>query len=470
MAVTNTYTKQINTYNGNTVISGKYTLKLEVTFTKLSTNYTRIKMVGYIKSNDSSYYSYNLNAGAKNILKISNEDGTIQYNKTFYADYDTRNTKTYSKMFTKTVDIAHGSDGARAVRFNWTFNDRALPGWRPNGTLYAPSSSSRISLTTTTYKVSYNANGGTGAPSAQTKTHGKTLTLSSTKPTRVDGDGLLTYRFVGWATSKTATTAKYKAGGSYTANSTATLYAVWSSDVNKFDVVYDANGGKGAPSKQQKTKGTALTLSTKVPTRDGYVFKGWATSADATTVVYSAGGSYTTDDDVILYAVWQPWTHTVSFNLNGGSDAPTSFTATTGVETYISNTKTETITDTVVDDATGVESQVQIEVTNEITPSKTGYVFRGWNTSNDGSGTMYRMGDLYEHTQNGGTVTLYAIWVKDDIRIYKTGACEAILFNETDSHGFYNGGIVNAIEFIEHNVATAKLKNNSYTFMELIEK
>ena len=34
------------------------------------------------------------------------------------------------------------------------------------------------------YTVSYNANGGSGAPSAQTKTHGTNLTLSSTVPTR----------------------------------------------------------------------------------------------------------------------------------------------------------------------------------------------------------------------------------------------------------------------------------------------
>ena len=35
-----------------------------------------------------------------------------------------------------------------------------------------------------TYTISYNANGGSGAPASQTKTYGTTLTLSSTKPTR----------------------------------------------------------------------------------------------------------------------------------------------------------------------------------------------------------------------------------------------------------------------------------------------
>ena len=70
------------------------------------------------------------------------------------------------------------------------------------------------------YTISYNANGGTGAPSSQTKQYGKTLTLSSTKPTRTN------YNFKGWATSASGSVA-YKAGESYTANAKATLYAVW---------------------------------------------------------------------------------------------------------------------------------------------------------------------------------------------------------------------------------------------------
>lgn len=71
-----------------------------------------------------------------------------------------------------------------------------------------------------TYTVSYNANGGSGAPSAQTKTHGTTLKLSSTVPKR---EG---YKFIGWSTSSTGSTV-YNAGANYTANAPVTLYAVW---------------------------------------------------------------------------------------------------------------------------------------------------------------------------------------------------------------------------------------------------
>ena len=72
-----------------------------------------------------------------------------------------------------------------------------------------------------TYTVSYDANGGSGAPASQTKTKDVALTLSSTKPTRTG------YKFLGWAASKTATSAQYQPGGSYTANAAVTLYAVW---------------------------------------------------------------------------------------------------------------------------------------------------------------------------------------------------------------------------------------------------
>lgn len=149
----------------------------------------------------------------------------------------------------------------------------------------------------TSYTIKYNANGGTGAPGNQTKWKDQTLTLSSTKPTRTG------YSFLGWSTSSSATSATYSAGGSYTSNAAATLYAVWKA--NTYAVKYDANGGTGAPGNQTKTYGVALTLSSTKPTRTNYTFKGWGTSASATTVSYAAGASYTANAAVTLYAVWE---------------------------------------------------------------------------------------------------------------------------------------------------------------------
>lgn len=73
------------------------------------------------------------------------------------------------------------------------------------------------------WTVAYDANGGTGAPSSQTKWRGEALSLSKSKPTRDN------HTFMGWATSAGGPVA-YQPGSSYTANAAATLYAVWRLD------------------------------------------------------------------------------------------------------------------------------------------------------------------------------------------------------------------------------------------------
>lgn len=83
---------------------------------------------------------------------------------------------------------------------------------------------------------------------------------------------------------------------------TRTLYAKW--EKLTYAVTYNANGGTGAPAAQTKTHGTALTLSSVVPTRANHNFVGWATSPSGA-AVYQPGGSYTANASVILYAVWE---------------------------------------------------------------------------------------------------------------------------------------------------------------------
>ncbi len=78
-------------------------------------------------------------------------------------------------------------------------------------------------VTPNTYTVTFNANGGTGAPTAQVKTHDITLTLSTTQPTRTG------YAFQGWATSSTGAV-EYSAGAGFEENANVTLYAVWKSN------------------------------------------------------------------------------------------------------------------------------------------------------------------------------------------------------------------------------------------------
>ncbi|MBR0355298.1 MAG: InlB B-repeat-containing protein [Oscillospiraceae bacterium] len=81
--------------------------------------------------------------------------------------------------------------------------------------------------TVNSFSVRYDANGGSGAPAGQTKQRGQSLTLSGQIPVREN------YRFLGWATKRGATAAQYQAGGSYTVEAPAVLYAVWKLAVEK---------------------------------------------------------------------------------------------------------------------------------------------------------------------------------------------------------------------------------------------
>ena len=71
-----------------------------------------------------------------------------------------------------------------------------------------------------------------------------------------------------------------------------------------YTISYDANGGSGAPSAQTKDGGIDLSLSGIVPTRAGYVFKGWNTAADGSGTSYASGATFTDNADTTLYAQW----------------------------------------------------------------------------------------------------------------------------------------------------------------------
>ena len=214
-----------------------------------------------------------------------------------------------------------------------------------------------------TYTISYNANGGSGAPASQTKTHGVNLTLSTTKPTRTG------YTFLGWSTSSTATSATYTAGGTFTQNANTTLYAVWK--INTYTITYNANGGSVSPTTQTKNHGSTYG-SMPTPTRANYRFLGWFTAASGGTQITS---SSTVTGNITLYAHWKINTYTITYNANGGSVSPTTQTKTHG-STYGSMP----------------------------TPTRATYNFDGWYTSANG-GTK-----VTSSTTVTGNATLYAHW------------------------------------------------------------
>lgn len=86
----------------------------------------------------------------------------------------------------------------------------------------------------TIYTITYDANGGTGAPEAQRKLKGDTLTLTQQVPVYPG------YTFQGWATQRLALTAEYAPGALYGADADVTLYAVWKA--NGSHMPGDVNG------------------------------------------------------------------------------------------------------------------------------------------------------------------------------------------------------------------------------------
>lgn len=333
---------------------------------------------GKINEGDSLWISKSEYGGS-----VKSTDGTTKLAKVVFGIYNTNGSLTSSKNeVTKTninatsYSITSSDDTilfSSLSQGNYVFK---ITGYDVDG----KSGSASFNFTvvksgTTTYTVSYNANGGSGEPSSQTKIKDTTLTLSTQKPTR---DG---FAFIGWATSPSATSAQYQPGGSYTSNASVTLYAVWEKQI--YTISYNANGGTGAPAAQTKAFGYALALSTQVPTRSGYAFLGWATSSSATSAQYQPGDIYSTNANLTLYAVWKTQTYTVSYNANGGSGAPSAQTKTHDVAFTLSTQK----------------------------PTRDGYTFLGWATSSSAAYAQYQPGDSYTNNAN---VTLYAVW-QDEI-------------------------------------------------------
>jgi uncharacterized repeat protein (TIGR02543 family) len=152
-----------------------------------------------------------------------------------------------------------------------------------------------------TYVVSYNANGGNGAPTAasQNYTFGSANITLTTKGT-LNRTG---YTFAGWNTLATGLGTNYLENASYKPTASIILYAKWTA--NTYTLTYNANGGTTG-STAVITAGTPLTLSTSAGTRAGYTLLGWNTAADGSGTSLAGATSQTYYSDVTLYALWRP--------------------------------------------------------------------------------------------------------------------------------------------------------------------
>lgn len=127
------------------------------------------------------------------------------------------------------------------------------------------------------------------------------------------------YTFAGWYTDAEYNT---PGGAKFDFNTTITGDTVLYGKLTPktYIITYDGNGSDGGtvPTPQPKTHGTAIILSTNVPTRTGYTFLGWGMTATATAANYQPGDPYSVDGNIKLFAVWQKNTYTITLPTGQG--------------------------------------------------------------------------------------------------------------------------------------------------------
>ncbi|MBQ7743589.1 MAG: InlB B-repeat-containing protein, partial [Lachnospiraceae bacterium] len=186
------------------------------------------------------------------------------------------------------------------------------------------------------YSIKYNANGGSGTMADRMDIlTGLTITLDANAYTKTG------YRFVGWATNSSATTATWvDSDTTFSHNATQgeeyNLYAVWK--VNKYKVRYNKNEGGGViatgstPSEMTGYSTINLTLADNTGgdqgslTSTGYYLVGWNENEHGTGAEYTLGGTMNkiidaADDGMTidLYAMWSDKVpYVIVLDNNGG--------------------------------------------------------------------------------------------------------------------------------------------------------
>jgi len=160
-----------------------------------------------------------------------------------------------------------------------------------------------------------------------------------------------------------------------------------------YTINFDSNGGTGSMTSQSVMLGSNTTLISNAFSKEGASFVGWNTEPDGTGTSYPNNYAIVSDfgnenDVITLYAQWsEELNFYVHFDSNGG-------TGTMNDQRFTYGATAVPLTE------------------NQFT--RTNYVFRGWNTEPDGTGTHYddmeAVRDLSDI--NGDIVTLYADWWK----------------------------------------------------------
>ena len=151
-----------------------------------------------------------------------------------------------------------------------------------------------------TYTLSYDENGGSGTM-AETEQTGSSVTVAANAFTAPTG-----YAFQEWNASMSGGGTVYSAGQELTLTEDLTIYAIWTPQ--SYTVTLNAESGTGGSASVKATFDEAMP-SIAVPTRSGYIFKGYFIGVDGTgTQYYDENGSSTNSwaipEDTELHAYW----------------------------------------------------------------------------------------------------------------------------------------------------------------------
>ncbi len=149
------------------------------------------------------------------------------------------------------------------------------------------------------FKLRYDANGGTNAPTATPAAAGK-ATVTDEQPTAPTGK-----IFDGWNENATGTGEDYVAGDEIAITTAdVTIYAKWR-DPNTYTISYNANGGtlmegKSVIAPEDVTEGEEYSVKANVYEKEGKIFTGWQYGAN----IYNANDELLPTEDIEFIAQW----------------------------------------------------------------------------------------------------------------------------------------------------------------------
>lgn len=239
---------------------------------------------------------------------------------TYYVYYKLNNGSgnftTQSKVYDGSVTLHKHSPSRSGYTFlGWSTSSSATQATYPAGNTNVYKGNASITLyavwSANTCTVTYDANGGAGAPSAQSFVYASDTRLSTKVPSR---EG---YTFINWNYGN-----HYFSPGDKIPRDWGSFRLVAQWNINRYRLTADANGGSFVSGTDafvtNADYGTVVNLPTAV--RTGYTFAGWAVTGKGS--LDSTGTRYTLkNSDVTLVAQWaiNEYKLTLDANVNGGT-------------------------------------------------------------------------------------------------------------------------------------------------------